>query len=566
MSAPGPSGHTITLYKLLFQEIPNIFTAAINQLVFNHELATRHSFQWIKHRKVIYIPKKPNPLAPGDFRPLSMLEVLYKIPSRIIAQRLSKTLPTIIGDHQHGFMAGKGIQEPSLLATHLIQDAKQTERPLQLISVDIEKAFDWLSHTIIIQALRAFGVPELLIQALRNYVLVGMARVEVNGRKGILITVRTGSGQGDPLSSILFLIGSEPLNRLIVTKFAEIMYTTAEGITVGPILFADDNLSPTKLHSIEQLEPLLAIYDRYTGVSGLNINVRKSSALCINTVPSLVQDLQQKGFATPDSMRHLGIELAKTIEDTVHETIQKIDLKAVRRRILATTPPTDTLHRATLINSALVPLYNHVLMALPVTATELDPLHNEILSFLWTRSNNRETIQKRRLVATKRIHASFDKGGLQIQHPAETAEGLQLNLIQKCFKRMNAENGSKFTEILEEMLRQKRRPDLTTHVNKLGPTEWIITGNRIMNKNRMMGMAFQAVAGYLTKLEDSPEDWHLSPVRGHSKVHKLFPFYPADHATLDTLRITTVSHSPAPSYISTSTTSTPVPEPTLLPS
>ncbi len=53
----------------------------------------------------------------------------------------------------------------------------------------------------------------------------------------------------------------------------------------------------------------------------------------------------------------------------------------------------------------------------------------------------------------------------------------------------------------------------------------------------MVGMAFQAIAGYLTKLEDSPEDWH----HWHSRVHKLFPFYPADHATLDTLRITTVS-------------------------
>ncbi len=104
-----------------------------------------------------------------------MLEVLYKIPSRIIARRLSRMLPTIIGEHQHGFMVGKGIQEPSLLATHLIQDAQITGQPLQLISLDIEKAFDRLSHTIIIQVLRAFGVPELLIQALRNYVLVGMA-------------------------------------------------------------------------------------------------------------------------------------------------------------------------------------------------------------------------------------------------------------------------------------------------------------------------------------------------------------------------------------------------------
>jgi hypothetical protein len=50
-----------------------------------------------------------------------------------------------------------------------------------------------------------------------------MARVEMNGRKGILITIRTGSGQGDPLSSILFLIGSEPLNKIITTKFAQII-------------------------------------------------------------------------------------------------------------------------------------------------------------------------------------------------------------------------------------------------------------------------------------------------------------------------------------------------------
>jgi hypothetical protein len=79
-------------------------------------------------------------------------------------------------------MAGRGIQEPSLLATHLIQDAQHMGQPLHLISLDTEKAFDRISHAVILQALRAFGIPELLIQALQNYVLVGMARVEVNGK------------------------------------------------------------------------------------------------------------------------------------------------------------------------------------------------------------------------------------------------------------------------------------------------------------------------------------------------------------------------------------------------
>jgi hypothetical protein len=57
ISAPGPSGQTITVYKLLFQEIPNLLTSALNQLVYNQELANSPAFQWIKHRKVVYIPR-----------------------------------------------------------------------------------------------------------------------------------------------------------------------------------------------------------------------------------------------------------------------------------------------------------------------------------------------------------------------------------------------------------------------------------------------------------------------------------------------------------------------------
>jgi hypothetical protein len=98
-----------------------------------------------------------------------------------------------------------------------------------------------------------------------------------------------------------------------------------------------------------------------------------------------------------------------------------------------------------------------------------------------------------------------------------------------------------FTRILEEMLRQKRRPGLTTHVNYLGPTKWVTTGDEIMSKNRMVGMAFKSIADYLSKFEDRSIDWHLSPVRRPTRVHKLFPFCPADLATLETHRIVTVS-------------------------
>jgi hypothetical protein len=52
-----------------------------------------------------------------------------------------------------------------------------------------------------------------------------------------------------------------------------------------------------------------------------------------------------------------------------------MDIIAIKRKILVTAPPTDILHRATLINSAMTPLYNHILMALPATGDDLQSLY-----------------------------------------------------------------------------------------------------------------------------------------------------------------------------------------------
>jgi hypothetical protein len=88
---------------------------------------------------------------------------------------------------------------------------------------------------------------------------------------------------------------------------------------------------------------------------------------------------------------------------------------------------------------------------------------------------------------------------------------------------------------------KKRHPTLADHINTLGPAEWNLTGDKIMSKNSMIGLTFKTMAKYIIKLEDSLEEWHLAPVRGHTRIHKLFPFYPADISTLETQRIVSVS-------------------------
>ena len=83
-SASGLSGQSVSLLKLIFFMHPVLFTSAVNQIAFLPHVLEHKDLSWIRKRKVIYIPKKTDPTTPSDFRPLSMLEVLYKVPSRVI--------------------------------------------------------------------------------------------------------------------------------------------------------------------------------------------------------------------------------------------------------------------------------------------------------------------------------------------------------------------------------------------------------------------------------------------------------------------------------------------------
>jgi len=541
-SAPGPSGQTSTFFKLLFTEAPKLFTEALNQLVFMPELGTIPLFHWIKKRKVIYIPKKNNPTSPGDYRPLSMLEVLYKIPSRILSKRINRTLPTIIGPHQHGFMQQKGIQEPSLIATHLIQDANLHNKPLQLLSLDIEKAFDRLSHSIIIQALRAFGFPEIYTRAIEQYILIGFAFVEVNGKMGAVITIKTGSGQGDPMSSSLFLVGSEPFNLAISQLFRAIMYQDRAGLKPGPILFADDNLNPLALRTTEEILPLLNIYSDYQKVSGLNINMSKSKALCINTSEEVQEGLQNLQINTPTHVKHLGIYLGENIQSTVNETMRQTEVKAIKRRILATTPPTDLLHRALLVNTAFTPIYNHILMALPIPQTILKEIDAEVGAFFWTRQKDGETKQKRKLVAKSRISAEYNMGGLKVPTLQNTAEGFRLNLLQRTLRREEKPTHfpkSLLPEMLNNLLAMSGRPSLAEHVDKLGPSQWTVTANLIKESNSIYSQAFRAGSQLIQNYEKHKALWHHSPIVGHT-MGNLFPITTMEAAILSQLDIVVV--------------------------
>jgi hypothetical protein len=199
---------------------------------------------------------------------------------------------------------------------------------------------------------------------------------------------------------------------------------------------------------IVQLDCSLVIYD------ALNINVRKSNALCTNSTSDLLHNLQQKGFNIADIMRHLGIELRGTIEITLRETFQKIKLKSVTHRILATTPHTDILHGTTPVNSAMVLLLacpdgpsGHWRWPFPSTQRDYIPPLDEKG---WGRNCSKKTI-----CGLKATFCVFWQRRVTNTISPKAAEDLWLNRIQEYFWVLTLGDSTHFPRIIETMLNVK---------------------------------------------------------------------------------------------------------------
>ena len=90
------------------------------------------------------------------WRPITLLNTVYKIASSCIAARLKTVLPKLIGDDQKGFLKGRYIGENNRLLYDTLLYAKQHQIPGLLLMVDFEKAFDSVAWSFIERSLRKF--------------------------------------------------------------------------------------------------------------------------------------------------------------------------------------------------------------------------------------------------------------------------------------------------------------------------------------------------------------------------------------------------------------------------
>jgi hypothetical protein len=150
--APGPNGYTIAFYKHCWDIVK---IEVLNSLKEFHE----HEFikRSLNANFKVLIPKKSGASDVKDFRPICLIGSVYKILSKILANRLKVVLGAILSPTQNAFIQGRQITESVLIANECLDSKLKSGIPGLLCKLDVEKAYDHVNWNFLMYMLERCG-------------------------------------------------------------------------------------------------------------------------------------------------------------------------------------------------------------------------------------------------------------------------------------------------------------------------------------------------------------------------------------------------------------------------
>ena len=257
----------------------------------------------LKLAKIIPLFKSGNKLDRNNYRPISLLSCFSKIFEKVIFHRLSHFFDkhSVLASCQYGFRSNRSTPHAILDIVTAIYDNINIKQYTALVTLDLTKAFDTVSHERLLIKLENYGVRGTALKLMESYLLNRSQYVSLNNVSSDCKTVKMGVPQGSVLGPLLFLIYINDLNNCTVST---------------PRLFADDTAilvdasSPTELQ-VKVNQELARIYT-WMLKNKLTVNPLKSHALVVppalSEIPSAVNfQMNSCKIQVSDCVRYLGV-------------------------------------------------------------------------------------------------------------------------------------------------------------------------------------------------------------------------------------------------------------------
>ena len=275
--SPGPDGIPLEFLKWLNNEA-RLYVLDILNTCWELKIIPEQ----LEIAEVVTLYKKGNVEDPANYRPISLLQSLYKLLAALIKNRLADHLEDKVWKLQYGFRQKRSTNQALFICRRLQDIAESGGSKLTLLFLDWEKAFDQIYQDELVNAVRRMNLPQEITDMIQ--VLYDGLKFRIKGREGksTYRPQRTGIRQGCPLSPYLFIIfisvlmhdvheevapkqSPDPINDF--TDFNEIFYAD------DTMIFGSNIANITRtLHCIE----------KHSARYGMRLNRKKCAHIDMN--------------------------------------------------------------------------------------------------------------------------------------------------------------------------------------------------------------------------------------------------------------------------------------------
>ena len=274
--SPGSDGFTTEFYLHFWNELKFIM---VNSFKYAFQEGKMSDSQRLGVITCLPKPGKDK-LYMKNWRPISLLNIDYKILSGVIANRIKKHLGALISQCQKGFIEGRQIGECTRIVSDLIHYLKRSNKSGILLMIDFEKAFDSLEWSFVEKTLKHFNFGKNILKWVKCFYKDIESFVSNNGHASDRFRLGRGVRQGDPLSPYLFILCTEILARTILSN------SDIKGLKVDDSEFILTQLADDTSFFLENNEQsfktCLQTLEKFSLISGLKINFSKTLAIKIN--------------------------------------------------------------------------------------------------------------------------------------------------------------------------------------------------------------------------------------------------------------------------------------------
>lgn len=302
--AVGCDGISNVVLKTCASEIAWFLAACINKSITSGRYPDS-----LKIAKVTPLFKKGKREDCENYRPISVLTGLNKIFEKIIHRRFNKFFEQkqVITTTQFGFRSKCGTANACTeVLDHIYK--KLDEKNISVVSalfIDLQKAFDTISHEILLDKLFSYGIRGVAHELIKSYLSNRKQKVKLGNEESDLMNVTAGVPQGSVLGPLLFLV---MVNDLPTLNLRGVTFEYADDAV---LIYACKNVKDACQQIIEDLKILEAYFNwNYLSVSWAKTKVIHFHHPRTNVTSAFqIKSPNGETVETVKTFRYLGIYL-----------------------------------------------------------------------------------------------------------------------------------------------------------------------------------------------------------------------------------------------------------------